>query len=330
MSPLMGVIKCSRVRIMANDSLKNKLMAMSPHIEMLTRHIYWWNVRWLRRFVLQSSPKPYPSSLNYDCVSKFLKSSGVTKGSLIVVHSAYGPLKGRGKNYNEILDFFFNLIGKNGTLAMPAMPKFSNSSKVEDYLTCKDSLTKVYQYDVEKSRITTGVLPLMLNKRASSVRSSFPINTMVASGPLAHELFCDEFSQIDPLACGIGSSWAKCVQNNALIIGFGTDLTHSLTSIHVAEDLYETEWPVKNWYTNKTFKITSNGLSKIKVLRERAPKWGALHFAERTLCKDLINAGILASANIDGVLVEILSAAKLTQFLRLQQQKKRGYPYYWV
>jgi aminoglycoside 3-N-acetyltransferase len=315
---------------MANDSLKNKVMAMSPHVEMLTRHIYWWNVGWLRRLVLKSSPNPVPSNVNYDRIGRFLKSSGVTKGALIVVHSAYGPLKGRGKNHNEILDFFFDLIGETGTLAMPAMPKFSNSGRVEDYLTNKDSLTKVYEYDVEKTGIITGVLPLMLNKRASSVRSRFPINTMVASGPLAHELFRDEFSQIDPLACGIGSSWAKCAENDALIIGFGTDLTHSLTSIHVAEDFYEAEWPVKDWYINKTFNITNGGLSETKVIRERAPKWGALHYAERTLCKDLVEAGILTSANLDGVLIEILSAAKLTKFLRLQQQKKKGYPYYWL
>jgi aminoglycoside 3-N-acetyltransferase len=315
---------------MANDSLKNKVMAISPHIEMLIRHIYWFNIKWLRQHVVKSPPKPVPANVNYDHIRRFLNSSGVTKGSLIVVHSAYGPLKGRGKNPNEILDFFFDLIGETGTLAMPAMPKFSNSGPVEDHLTSKDSLTKVYEYDVDKSGITTGVLPLMLNKQASSVRSRFPINTMVASGPLADELFRDEYNQIDPLACGIGSSWAKCMENDALIIGFGTDLTHSLTSIHVAEDFYEEDWPVKDWYNNKTFKITNGGLSETKVIRERAVKWGALHYAERTLCKDLIKAGILKSVNLDGVLIEILSAAKLNNFLKLQQKKKSGYPYYWL
>jgi aminoglycoside 3-N-acetyltransferase len=319
---------------MANGNFKNKVMAISPHIEMLIRHIYWWNVRWLRPLVLKSASKSKSKSvlpnIDYDKVADFLTSFGVTKGSLIVVHSAYGPLKGRGKNHNEILEFFFDLIGETGTLAMPAMPKYVNSLPLEEYLSGKDSPNKIYEYDVEKSGVTTGVLPLMLNKRPGSVRSRFPINTMVASGPLAHELFHDEFSQIDPLACGIGSSWAKCAENDALIIGFGTDLTHSLTSIHVAEDFYEAEWPVKDWYINKTFNITNGGLSETKVIRERASKWGALHYAERTLCKDLVEAGILTSANLDGVLIEILSAAKLTKFLRLQQQKKKGYPYYWL
>lgn len=326
----MAAITHTRVKLMANNSLKNKVMAISPHVEMLLRHIYWFNVKWLRRFVLKSSPKRVSSNINYGQVRSFLNSSGVTKGSLIVVHSAYGPLRGRGKNPNEILDFFFDLIGETGTLAMPAMPKFSNSVNVEDYLTSKDSLSKVYEYDVDKSGITTGVLPFMLNKRASSVRSQFPINTMVASGPLAHELFRDEYSQIDPLACGIGSSWAKCMENDALIIGFGTDLTHSLTSIHVSEDFYEEEWPVKDWYNKKTFKIINGDSYEIKVIRERAAKWGALHYAERTLCKDLIRTGILKSVNINGVLIEILSAAKLNNFLRLQQKKKKGYPYYWL
>lgn len=318
---------------MANTSLKNKILSLSPHIEMLVRHIYWKNISLFSRLSFSNSSKSVKSEfddLDYNDIARFLELSGVTKGSLLIVHSAYGSLKGRGKNYNEILDFFLDIIGDEGTLTMPAMPKFSNAIAKEKYLTSESHVTEIFEYDSEKSGVTTGVLPLMLTKRTNAVRSRFPINTMVALGPLSEELFRDEFNHPSPLACGIGSSWKKCLDNDALIIGFGTDLTHSLTSIHVAEDSWEDDWPVSDWYHEKKFKIIDGDATKIIPIRERAPKWGALHYAERTLCKDLLNAGILKSQTFDGVVVEVISAKKLNEFLIDMQKKKRGYPYYWV
>ena len=318
---------------MSNTSLKNKILSLSPHIEMLVRHIYWKNVALFSRLSINNPYKLVKSEfddLDYDDIADFLESAGVTKGSLLVVHSAYSSLKGRGKNHNEILDFFIDIIGDKGTLAMPAMPKFSNAVARDKYLTSDAHVTEIFEYDPEKSGVTTGVLPLMLTKRANAIRSSFPINTMVSLGPLSEELFRDEFNLPSPLACGIGSSWKKCLDNDALIIGFGTDLTHSLTSIHVAEDSWENAWPVSGWYHEKKFRIIDGDVSKIIPIRERAPKWGALHYAERTLCKDLLDAGILKSRTFKGVVVEVIRAKKLNDFLLDQQQKKRGYPYYWV
>jgi aminoglycoside 3-N-acetyltransferase len=318
---------------MANISIKNKILSLSPHIEMLVRHIYWKNISLLSKLSFSKTSKSVKSELDdldYDDIARFLESSGVSKGSLLIVHSAYGPLKGRGKNYNEILDFFLNMIGDKGTLAMPAMPKFSNTVAKDNYLTSKSHVTEIFEYDPENSGVTTGVLPLMLTKRTNAVRSRFPINTMVALGPLSNELFLDEFNHPSPLACGIGSSWKKCLDNNALIIGFGTDLTHSLTSIHVAEDSWEDSWPVSGWYHEKKFRIIDGDVSNVISIRERDPRWGALHYAERTLCKDLLNAEILKSRTFNGVEVEVINAKKLNDFLLDMQKKKKGYPYYWV
>lgn len=318
---------------MANTSFKNKILSLSPHVEMLVRHIYWKNVSLFSRLLISKpskSVKPEFDDLDYDEIAVFLRSTGVTKGSLLVVHSAYSSLKGRGKNPNEILDFFIDIIGDKGTLAMPAMPEFSNAVPTNKYLTSDAHETEIFEYDPKKSGVTTGVLPLMLTKRVNAIRSSFPINTMAALGPLSEELFRDEFNLPSPLACGIGSSWKKCLDNDALIIGFGTDLTHSLTSIHIAEDSWEDAWPVNNWYLEKTFRIINGDISKTMTLRERAPKWGPLHFGERTLCKDLLDAGILKSRTFKGVEVEVIRAKKLNDFLLDQQQKKKGYPYYWL
>jgi aminoglycoside 3-N-acetyltransferase len=119
-------------------------------------------------------------------------------------------------------------------------------------------------------------------------------------------------------------------QYNGKILSFGTDLTHSLTSIHVSEDAYENEWPVNDWYLEKSFKIVDKDYDQERVIRERRPHWGALHFAERTLCKDLIKQGILQTSNEFGVLIEVIDARKLNEFLRGKQKEIPGYPYFWL
>ena len=314
---------------MANNSLIQKIFSMSPYIEILSRKIYWKNVGRLHGKSKKSRKNNQDENtpVNFDAISKFLYSNGAKRDGLLLVHSAFGPLKGRGKTADQIIDFFLDIVGPGGTLAMPAMPKFKNAIKKEDYLKPSDS-DVIYEYDVKKSKIKTGVLPLMLHKRKESKRSRFPINTMVALGPLAEKLFQGNLEGESPLACGVNSAWKRCVDNDALIVGFGTDLTHSLTAIHVAEDVQDQAWPVKKWYIEKKFRITDDEFSELRVLRERAPQWGALHFAERTLCRDLMSEGILRSTEIDGVLVEVIKSKELIKYLNKRNHK--GYPYYGV
>lgn len=313
---------------MANSSLVKRIMALSPHIEVLVRKIYWLNISYLSKRVKKNAPdNKNHTPIDYSKISNFLIEHGVNKGGVLLVHSSFSPLKGRGKTANQVVDFLLEIVGVEGTLAMPATPKYKNSKSVTNYLDPHDVDT-IYHYDVKKSSVKTGVLPLMLHKRKSSLRSRHPINTMVAEGPLASVLMKDNLSGKSPLACGKNSSWNNCLKNDAYIVGLGTDLTHSLTAIHIAEDVLDDSWPIRDWYIEKTFRITDHNFDETRTLRERAPKWGALHFAERRLCKDLIDAGILKTTYIDGILVEIVNSTKLINFLN--SRNKKGYPYFWV
>lgn len=313
---------------MANDSLVRKFFSISPHLEMMTRRLYWKNVKWLsKRVKKKTTSEVNVTAVDFTKIEQFLLANGVKDGGLIVVHSAYAPFKGRGKTPSQIVDMLVGVVGELGTVAMPAMAKFKNAVDIEDYLA-GSNCNVVYEYDVLKSSIKTGVLPLMLHKREKSVRSRHPINTMVAMGPLAEILMRDNLVGNSPLACGVNSSWNHCVEQDAVIVALGTDLTHSLTMIHVAEDVLDETWPIKNWYLEKEFLIKDGDFQERRKLRERAPKWGALHFGERTLCKDLIEEGILKSKMIDGVVVETLKAKELMQFLN--KRNGAGYPYFWV
>ena len=46
------------------------------------------------------------------------------------------------------------------------------------------------------------------------------------------------------------------------------------------------------------------------------------------MCKDLIGEGLLKSTVIDGVLVEVISARELIEFLNSRNYS--GYPYFWL
>jgi len=313
---------------MANDSLIRRVFSISPHMEMFLRRIYWKNVKWLsKKAKSKKSMEVNSTPINFNKIEDFLSSNGVREGALIVVHSAYGPFKGRGKTPSQIIEALLELIGDTGTLAMPAMAAFKNAVKAEDYLN-EASPDAVYEYNVIKSPIKTGVLPLILHKCARSIRSRHPINSMVAMGPLAEAIMRDNLKGASPLACGKNSSWKHCVDNGAVIVGLGTDLTHSLTMIHVAEDVLDERWPVDDWYANKTFIIKDGDYEEKRTLRERSPHWGALHYGERTLCKDLINAGILKTTTINGITVEVLNSKDLIEFL--MQKNSSGYPYFWL
>lgn len=316
---------------MANDNILRKLFSLSPHIEMLGRRVYWFNIQFTKKWKKNKNVTPLKKeeidTFNFSNISKFIRFKGVSIGDLLVVHSAFGSIKRCGLPPSKIIDELLDIVGEEGTLAMPAMPKFKNTPDTTNYLKT-DISDKIFEYNVQKSKIKTGLLPTYLHRRKGAIRSRHPINTMVAFGPLAEKLMetnlVDDFS----LACGTNSSWKKCVDHNAYIVGIGVDLTHSLTMIHVAEDMNNKKWPIKNWYRKKKFRVIDNNYDKTFTLQERNPKWGALHFAERTLFKDLISNNILTSTIVNGVTVEIINSKKLIYFLNSKNSK--GYPYFWT
>ena len=314
---------------MANNTIIKKIFAASPYIEVICRKIYWSNIGiWQNIKNKRVKASEFDKSqIDYEAIRKFLVKNGAKKNGVLLVHSAFSSLRGRGKTAADVVDFLLDIVGPQGTLAMPSMPRFKNAVEKTEYLRSSNSEV-VYEYDVQKTKVKTGVLPFTLNKRKDSKRSRHPINTMTALGPLAEFFFHGNLDGESPLACGSNSSWKRCVDSDALIVGLGTDLTHSLTAIHVVEDVKDQNWPVKNWYIEKKFRIIDGDFSELKTLRERAPKWGALHFAERTLCRDLISTGILRSTEIDGVLVEALKAKELIDYLN--ERNHKGYPYYLV
>lgn len=309
---------------MPNNSLYNKIVTTSPHVEMIARHLY----HFIKPLIKKSKNKKKTISQKHKNIEKILdhlKSQGLKEGDILVVHSSFSALKKFGLSPSEIVDQLLKIIGESGTLAMPAIAIYPNEL-MEKQMKEDELLKQKYIYDVQSTKIWTGALPKVLIKHKSAKRSLHPLNSMVAIGAKASEMM--KGNEDDLFPNGKKSSWEYCHQKNAFILGLGTDLTHSLTMIHVAEDTKGEKWYIKDWYHDRKF-IVKNGDEEREIhVKERKHKWGQLHFGERNLANDLIKNNVLESIFIEDTVVETLRAKSLVEFL--DSKNSTGYPYFWV
>jgi len=310
---------------MANSTILKKIMGLTPNAEMIIRRVY--RSSFFPKMIKQKKNNNSLEPINFDNIVQYLQSIGIKKGDILIVHSAYGALKPSGLSPNQIVDNLISIVGPTGTLAMPVIRKYAESPNEEDALTASVE-NILFTYDVQNSPVWTGILPKTLMQKEGAVTSRFPLNTLTAIGKEAKAMMWNNLEGNLPAPNGVNSPWKYCTDKNAWVVSIGTDLTHSLTMIHTAEDVKKLDWPVKNWYRKKKFKIIDGDFETEKIVLERHPKWGMLHFGERKLCADLISNKIMQSVNVEGVLIESLRAQNLYQFLN--SRNKKGYPYFWV
>jgi aminoglycoside 3-N-acetyltransferase len=313
-------------------SLK-KILELSPRIEFHVRSLYWGNPwvhsllgRFARKAYHRKSREGARERIDFGRVEAFLREHGVRSGDILIVHSSIDALKPCGLNPKQIVDRLLALVGEEGTLAMPAIPYFREEptgiERMSDAI-CATTLT----FNVQKTRTWTGALPTQMMRDPRAIRSRHPLNTMVAIGRHAAEMMENNIEGHLPTGCGPNSSWKYCVDHNAKIVALGADMAHSLTMIHVAEDSYETAWPVSDWHRVRKFEIIDRDFRKTISVRERRPKW-AIHYSERTLQKDMRTLGIMSSFDIESLHLDFLESSRLLEFLN--SRKQRAYPYFGV
>ena len=109
---------------------------------------------------------------------------------------------------------------------------------------------------------------------------------------------------------------------------FRSQCIYSRYRCRTIEDCMDDNWPIKDWYRERKFKIINGNQIEYKIIRERKPIWGSLHWAGRTLANDLIKHNVVKSICINGVIVEIINSKELELFLN--SKNKNGYPYFCV
>jgi len=309
---------------------QESLLSASPWIEVAVKTAYWRSPRIhqllspAKRKRTVARPAPASAGLSMERILSAMDSLGARDTSVLLVHSAMKALEPTGLSPREICEQLSAYLGPDATLAMPAIPMFRKEPKgiarMGDAI-CSQRLV----YDVRRTPPWTGALPWSLMSMPDAVRSRHPLNSMVAKGPLASEMMRRNLDGPSPLPCGEQSSWKFCADQDATIVCLGVDASHSLTMIHVHEDCQDGRWPVAGWYRERLFHIKDSDFEADVTVRERHPKW-TIHFAERTLQKDLLRQGILKVAYIDGLRIEACNSAKLLDFLG--SRPSPTYPYW--
>lgn len=293
----------------------NRILGVHPIIEYLVRAVA-FRSNYLMKFNSIRFQKNSGLSFNFDDIFPNLIHYGVTKKDILIVHSSYENISSCGLSPRLILDKLIDFICEGGTLAM-------NSSR-----RLKSDGNGVYTYDTMNSRVISGVLPAVFLKHPGVSISRFPINPMVALGRQAKNMMEGNLCQDYLSSCGDLSSWKFCADNDAWVLGMGIDLIHSLTIVHVNEESNHSMWPVRNWFEEKKVEVIDNGKVSSHIVLDRKMIFGKLHFAERTLAKDLVANGILKVFYLNDVRFELVNSRSLLEFLR--QRKTKAYPYFFI
>lgn len=307
-----------------------KLFEYSPLFEIIVKNIYWRIEpvhNYLEKIKNKNSKRRSAAivdkEISFDKIEKALINNGVREGDILIVHSSMSSLKATGLTEKEIITRLKALVGDSGTLAMPSIPIIKNEPSGLDMLD-ERKYSATFEYNVQKSPPWTGSLPKALAKFDGAVRSRHPLNTMTAYGPHADDMMRRNLEGDLPTPCGPGSSWEYCYKNGAKIIMLGVDMAHSITMIHLAEDLFESLWPIKSWYRTRSFKITDGAYEECVNVRQRRHTW-SVFYAERSFSRDLFRDGIAKHENIDGLDLAFCESDKLITYLN--SRKSEAYPY---
>lgn len=170
-----------------------------------------------------------------------LKSIGLNKGDSVLVHSSLSKIGLLEKGPETLIDALLAVIGKEGTLLMPAFPAKGRN---------KDYLTEYPSFDILKTPSSMGVVTEYFRKLPGVKRSFHPTDSVCALGPLAEYYTNSHFGELTPYT--INSPFRKLCSKNGKILMLGTTLNGACTNLHTLEDAVNFKYPV---YDNTIFTV---------------------------------------------------------------------------
>lgn len=303
----------------------NGVVNLSPTSEVLMRMLYWSNVERLSKLSPNKSNRiERTDPVEFEEVLSFLRACGIGKGSLIVLHSSFDNLKPIDLGREEIIERLLDLVGDKGTLAAPVIRRYKECDK----LTVNDRLNEKEKdincvYDVQKTKITSGVLAFTLMHYDGSVTSRHPLNPLTAVGPLATAMMEHNLDGEAPSPHGPNSCWKFCADHDAFIVHLGVNFGHHLTMQHVVAECNE-DWNIKDFFYRRPFTIKDGDFITEKVVSERRLFWTRF-IPEINNRKDMVEAGVAKVTDIKGIPVSVIKASDMIAFYK--SHRKGYYPY---
>lgn len=276
---------------------KESILGITPWIELTIRKAYYSENPLLKKLFNKlkrregnREPVDTADDSKWLNVKEYIKSLDINPGDLLIVHSSAEELSRIGANPKEVLEFLTNLVGEEGTLAIPSFPLYDDKNF--------DTDRNLYVYNPRRTICSTGLLPNLFIRTKGVVRSQFPWNTLAAKGPLSQPMM--EHNLDTDLAHGKGSAWEYAMEHGAKILLLGVKSSHTTTMVHVAEDVLDEKWPIEGWYEKKSF-IIKNGYEENPVdIRIRKPEWAkynaswyrSVQFKKNDLLKEELVEGV--------------------------------------
>lgn len=307
------------------SSIYNSIVNLSPTSEVLMRMLYWKNVEKLSKFSPNKSNRiERTEPVEFEEILSFLKECGIGKGSLVVLHSSFDNLKPIDAGREEIINHLLDLVGSDGTLAAPVIRRYRELDKLSLVDLLNDKQAEIpCTYDIQKSKITSGVLAFTLMHHEGSVTSRHPLNPLTAVGPLAKEMMEHNLDGEAPSPHGPNSCWKFCADHNAYIVHLGVNFGHHLTMQHVVAEC-NPNWDVDNFYLKQHFTIKDGDFSAEKTVSERRQMW-TMYIPEINNRKDMVRTGVARVTEIKGIPVSVIKAQDMIAFYK--SRRNGDYPY---
>jgi aminoglycoside 3-N-acetyltransferase len=246
---------------------------------------------------------------------------GIQKGDVVFVHSSLSKFGNVINGPKTIIDALLEVIGEQGTLAMPG---FNIQVSMKNTLEMMEKGDVIYNY--KTSAPTTGIICKIFKTDYNPEISIHPTHSVLALGKQAG--FVVNSHEKSEKTFGEGSPLFNIKKLNGKILGLGSDLGH-VTFYHVLEDIEE-DFPIKV-YDEKYYNIRyydKDGQIQIKKLQSHNYQKVRIEkingsFIRGTFLRNLKKKRIIKFKKIGGANTWAMLSTDLFNYLKEEMHNNR-------
>lgn len=301
--------------------------------ELAARQIYWRSPRLVDAYARHREATPGAVvEVDRARLRDRLQEIGITSGALVMLHSSIVNLAlspgGRGKAVTNplavaarLVGDLRTLVGPTGTLTMPSHPRCDG-----DPGFMRDKSKLVLHYDPRATLSSVGLLTNVFLRRSDVLRSRHPLSAVAGVGPLIAELLRDNLNEERPLPHGVHSPYYRLCQRGGLVVSLGRPLMKCMTAVHVAEEVKDADWPVRDFFYERRFVVRDGESAREWTVRERRPEFVRC-LGLRQLRRDLLREGVLHESMLGTLRLDWANARDVYDVMT-QRGRNATYPYY--
>lgn len=243
-----------------------------------------------------------------------LQELGVKRGDSIMVHSSFSRVDA---DADEFIGFLKDYIGEQGNMLMPTHPKLTEENGV-------------WIYDVEKSPSTVGYLTERFRLSEGVERSLHPFSSIAAWGKDKVYFLKDNVNKEEAtLPHGKYSPYYRFCLMDGKVLCIGVTAIRRATINHVAEEVLDSSFPVKDFFEEHDAVIKKNGvfIDRVRVRKADLSR-SQLFVAKSQLLREWTRNSLFIEDDINGVPFELVHSRRCMEYMFENAQKgKTRYPY---